>query len=143
MTTAGVASEDGMWRMVRAGRRPGIGVTPEERPRDSQRPDATWETLRVSVPAGSRFDEPVLRERDGELAELNDAIDAGSGRLVIVHGAPGIGKTELLRAARRRAAGRGARVLSAQGSELEASLPTVWCVSCSSASSPQPNRQSA
>src|SRR4051794_3215656 len=78
--------------------------------------------LRVSVPAGSRFDEPVLRERDGELAALNDAIDAGTGRFVIVHGAPGIGKTELLRAARRRAAARGARVLSAQGSELEASF---------------------
>src|SRR5215218_7912589 len=78
--------------------------------------------LRVSVPAVSRFDEPVLRERDGELAALNDAIDAGTGRLVIVHGAPGIGKTELLRTARRRAAARGVRVLSAQGSELEASF---------------------
>ena len=76
----------------------------------------------MPVPARSRFDEPVLRERDGELAELNDAIDAGSGRLVIVHGAPGIGKTELLRAARRRAVARGARVLSAQGSELEESF---------------------
>jgi DNA-binding CsgD family transcriptional regulator len=70
----------------------------------------------------SRFDEPVLRERDGELAELNDAIDAGTGRLVIVQGAPGIGKSELLRAARRRAAARGARVVSAHGSELEESF---------------------
>jgi len=73
----------------------------------------------VSVRVGSRFDEPVLRERDRELAELDDAIDAGSGGVVFLHGPPGIGKTELLRAARRRAAARGARVLSAHGSELE------------------------
>src|SRR4051794_26428910 len=125
MTTAGVTSEDCMSRMFRARCRPGIGVTPEQRPRDAQRLDATWETLRMPVPAGSRFDDPVLRERDAELAELaelDDAIDAGTGRLVIVHGAPGIGKTELLRAARRRAAARGVRVLSARGSELEESF---------------------
>src|SRR3954452_10577208 len=98
MTTAGVTSEDCMSRMFRARCRPGIGVTPEQRPRAAQRLEATWETLRMPGPgvppqnpprppqrpdapgeprprpvrAESRFDEPVLRERDGELAALND-----------------------------------------------------------------------
>src|SRR5579884_3782012 len=47
----------------------------------------------------------------------------GSGRLVVVEGEPGIGKTELLRVARDLAAREGMRVLACRGSELERELP--------------------
>jgi hypothetical protein len=62
----------------------------------------------------------VLLERDGELAEIDDALAAarsGSGRLVIVRGVAGIGKSGLLRAARERARAQGMLVLSAAGLE--------------------------
>ena len=64
----------------------------------------------------------VLLERDAELAELDAALAAarsGSGRLVIVRGEAGIGKSGLLRAARERARALGMLVLSAPGLELE------------------------
>src|SRR5688572_19025271 len=63
-----------------------------------------------------------LLEREAELAELNGAIARardGEGSVVIVEGPPGIGKTELVRAARRIGADAGLTVLSARGSELE------------------------
>jgi DNA-binding CsgD family transcriptional regulator len=64
----------------------------------------------------------LLLERDRELAELERslaAVAAGGGRLVVVEGAPGIGKTRLLREAGERAASTGLSVLSARGGELE------------------------
>jgi DNA-binding CsgD family transcriptional regulator len=64
----------------------------------------------------------VLLERDTELAVLDDALAAaraGSGRLVMLRGAAGIGKSGLLRAARERARGQGMLVLTAAGLELE------------------------
>ena len=61
-----------------------------------------------------------MLEREHELAEidalLNDAV-AGSGRLLVVAGEAGIGKSTLLRAAAARAAGL--RVLTASGGALE------------------------
>src|SRR5215207_361905 len=66
-----------------------------------------------------------LLDRDGELAELEAALDgalAGGGEMVVVEGPPGIGKSELLRAIRERARGRGARVLWARGLEVEREL---------------------
>jgi tetratricopeptide (TPR) repeat protein len=62
-----------------------------------------------------------LFERGRELDELDSQIEraaAGEGRLVVVEGPAGIGKSRLLAEARRRANGS-MRVLSARGSELE------------------------
>ncbi|MCO1574445.1 AAA family ATPase [Crossiella sp. SN42] len=67
-----------------------------------------------------------LFERDAELVrigELLTAAAAGRGRTALVEGVPGIGKTALLAAAGELAAGRGFRVLTASGGELEQDLP--------------------
>jgi DNA-binding CsgD family transcriptional regulator len=65
----------------------------------------------------------TLLEREGELAALDGALDAtgigGDGRLVLIEGPPGIGKTALLGELGTRAAARGRRVLRATGSEME------------------------
>jgi DNA-binding CsgD family transcriptional regulator len=63
-----------------------------------------------------------LLEREAELEDLDAAIDAarrGAGRLVIVEGPAGIGKSRLLAVAGRRAQERGLQVLVARGGELE------------------------
>ena len=63
-----------------------------------------------------------LLERESELAELAGEIAAartGAGRLLLVEGPAGIGKTELLTAARALAEEAGLVVASARGSELE------------------------
>jgi DNA-binding CsgD family transcriptional regulator len=68
----------------------------------------------------------ALLERDDELGALQAALretQAGRGRLVVVEGAPGIGKTRLLREARERAERAGLRVLSARAGELERDFP--------------------
>src|SRR6187551_2118382 len=68
----------------------------------------------------------VLLERERELASLQDLLDAtagGEGRLAILEGPAGIGKTRLLAEARRRAADAGLRVLSARGGEFEREFP--------------------
>ena len=63
-----------------------------------------------------------LLDRDAEVALLREALaDArdGRGRLVIVEGEPGIGKTALLATVRREATEAGCAVLAATGGELE------------------------
>ena len=63
-----------------------------------------------------------LLERSDELARIESALtDArlGRGRLVVVEGPAGIGKTALLDAARTASAASGMRVLRARGTELE------------------------
>ena len=63
-----------------------------------------------------------LLEREAELAALDAAIDAarrGAGRLVVVEGPAGIGKSRLLAVAGHRAQERGMAVLRARGGELE------------------------
>ena len=65
---------------------------------------------------------PQLLERANELAALDRLIEAassGSGAAVMIEGEAGIGKTQLLEAARRRAEASGLLVLSARGGELE------------------------
>src|SRR5688500_2231918 len=73
------------------------------------------------MPAAGR---DSLFERDAELSALAAAAEdalRGEGRLVVVEGPAGIGKTRLLRAAREHAAaGHNARTLAARGTELEA-----------------------
>ena len=63
-----------------------------------------------------------LLERDAELAALEATVDAaraGDGRLVVVEGSVGIGKTRLLSETRERALAAEFQVLTARGGELE------------------------
>src|ERR1700761_4147066 len=67
------------------------------------------------------FEEPLL-EREADLARLGDAVAGvrdGGGRLVIIEGAAGSGKSRLLAAVAEQADAAGFRVLRASGSELE------------------------
>ncbi len=62
----------------------------------------------------------VERESEVErLTRLATAARAGEARVVLVEGAPGVGKTRLLNALREQAAADGMLVLSARSSELE------------------------
>ncbi len=64
----------------------------------------------------------MLLERERELTELGDALRAaseGGGRVILVEGDAGIGKTSLLQAASEIAGGQGFRCLRARASELE------------------------
>lgn len=64
----------------------------------------------------------ALVERVREVEELYTyigGVGAGAGRVVLIEGAPGVGKSRLLHEARRRAEHERLRVLSARGSELE------------------------
>jgi len=70
--------------------------------------------------------EPALLERDVERDELAAALASaqeGSGRLVVIEGDAGIGKTRLLRTARELAEETGLHVLAARATELEAEFP--------------------
>ncbi|HEY2372651.1 MAG TPA: AAA family ATPase [Gaiellaceae bacterium] len=63
-----------------------------------------------------------LLERSEELGRIDVALAdarAGRGRLVVIEGDPGMGKTALLAAARANAAASGMRILRARGTELE------------------------
>ena len=67
-----------------------------------------------------------LLERELEVAETTSSIDQarqGRGQLLVVQAPAGLGKTSLLATAGRTARAGGMRVLSARGSELEASFP--------------------
>src|SRR5689334_16696448 len=64
--------------------------------------------------------------RDTESGALTDHINAarnGNGGAFLVRGAPGIGKTALLEAARAHATTSGLRVLSTTGVQSETHLP--------------------
>ena len=64
----------------------------------------------------------LLLEREAELAALEamlGAAQAGDGRMVVVEGSSGIGKTRLLAAARALAVAAEFEVLTARGGELE------------------------
>jgi ATP/maltotriose-dependent transcriptional regulator MalT len=67
--------------------------------------------------------ERALLERDEELAKLREAVAgalAGDGRLVLIEGSAGIGKSSLLAESRAIASGAGMRVLAARAGEHEA-----------------------
>jgi predicted ATPase len=64
----------------------------------------------------------VLLERERELTQIDRLIDtavAGEGRLLVIEGRAGLGKSALLAELRSRAARRGMSVCAARGSELE------------------------
>jgi DNA-binding CsgD family transcriptional regulator len=68
----------------------------------------------------------VLLERESELREVGLAVEqacAGAGRLVVIEGPAGIGKTRLLDATRAHAREQGMEVHSARASELDRSFP--------------------
>ncbi len=76
------------------------------------------------IPEGSS--EPSLLERAAELRALDDAIVAtadGRGRVVIIEGEAGVGKSSLVRHAIARSGQHGLRLLRATGSELETNYP--------------------
>jgi DNA-binding CsgD family transcriptional regulator len=67
-----------------------------------------------------------LLERDDELHVLGTLVEqaaGGDGRVGLIEGPPGIGKTRLVAAARRLAAEAGMRCLSARGSPIERAFP--------------------
>ena len=67
-----------------------------------------------------------LEERDEALASVAPLLDdacAGRGRLLLVEGPPGIGKTRLLGAITERARATGMRTLRAQAGEFEQDFP--------------------
>jgi DNA-binding CsgD family transcriptional regulator len=68
--------------------------------------------------ASAQFD---LLEREAELEAVARLIDLApdGGRLLVIEGPPGIGKTSLIGETRARALDAGMQVLSARGSELE------------------------
>jgi DNA-binding CsgD family transcriptional regulator len=72
--------------------------------------------------AGSSAGRKAIYEREPELAKLSAALTAargGAGRLVVIEGPAGIGKSRLLAETRAMAGTRGMAVLAARGIELE------------------------
>ena len=68
----------------------------------------------------------VLLERERELAQLGALVDdarAGAGRVVVIEGPAGIGKTSLLAHTRRLADAADLDVLTARGGEVEREFP--------------------
>jgi DNA-binding CsgD family transcriptional regulator len=68
----------------------------------------------------------ALLEREGELDVLRTLVAqaaGGDGRVGLIEGAPGIGKTRLVAAAAQLAADAGMRCLSARGSPMERAFP--------------------
>ena len=69
---------------------------------------------------------PPLLERELELVALGAAMadaERSAGRLTVIEGPAGIGKTRLVEAARSLGQSKGLRVLSARGHELERDFP--------------------
>jgi DNA-binding CsgD family transcriptional regulator/predicted negative regulator of RcsB-dependent stress response len=69
----------------------------------------------------------VLLERDADLAAaeavLREVVGTRTGRLIVVEGVPGVGKTEVLLELTRRAQALGLQVAAATAGELEQDLP--------------------
>src|SRR5450759_4752881 len=78
------------------------------------------------IPDGTFPTRTATLERRSELRAISETLartSAGTGRLVVVEGEAGIGKSTILRAALERAAATGLRSLHATGSELEDMYP--------------------
>ena len=74
----------------------------------------------------TQLQDRLLLEREAEAEALEGALQSalsGRGRLLLVEGKPGEGKTELVELARRQGRELGLDVLSARGSELERGVP--------------------
>jgi tetratricopeptide (TPR) repeat protein len=78
------------------------------------------------APEASLAPWPGLLEREAEMAELSRALAAagqGAGRLVVIEGPAGIGKSRLVAEGRAMAAAAGMTVLTARGMDLERDIP--------------------
>lgn len=96
--------EASLHRPPEEGSEPSVARAMSERDRSSR------------LPAGG------LLEREGELAAIGGLVDsalAGSGRLLVVDGVAGVGKTRLLEEASRAACAAGMDVIRARGVALE------------------------
>ena len=85
-------------------------------------------------PNAGAGNEPLLLEREGELAALRDAFDRlaeGQGSMLLVEGAAGIGKTTLLRGAAGLGAGRSVPRSRGRAGQLEREVPFGVPASCS------------
>ena len=86
-------------------------------------PAASYDRLRVQMAQRSYLpDRPRLLEREAEVAAIGAAVAgavANAGRLVVIEGHAGMGKTRLLEEARTTAAQAGVEVLAARAGELE------------------------
>jgi DNA-binding SARP family transcriptional activator len=121
----------GALRRARATLADELGVDPGPALREleqqvlAQAPELTVPVQRSRSPAPAAPAAPVpddLLDRERELTAVRSALDdlaAGEPRLLLIEGPAGIGKTRLLTEARRLAADRSVRVLSARGSQLE------------------------
>src|SRR3954454_19152295 len=77
---------------------------------------------RPGHPVAAVHQPPLLLEREHELQTLEGAVAAAAGRagqIVVVEGAPGLGKTQLLADAAAAARRSGQLVLEGRGAELE------------------------
>src|SRR5215210_5882826 len=105
-----------------------VGARPTRRLGRGPRPHAARprpSCLRCASMADAGVKE-LLLERDGELESLRSALAeavAQGGRLALVEGPAGIGKSRLLAELRSAAQEDDVRVLSARGSELEREFP--------------------
>ncbi len=83
-------------------------------------------TTRQAAGRDARLMREGLWERETELAALQDgvaALSAGNGRLLVIEGPAGVGKSQLLLTARRAAEERRLTTLAARGMELERGVP--------------------
>ena len=111
-----------------------LGIEPGERLRDLERavlaqdPALALDASPVADATAERPSRGAFVGRDDELAELRGALDsalAGSGRLVLVSGEPGIGKSRLTDELIDQARARGARVLVGRCWEA-GGAPAYW-----------------
>src|SRR4051812_30763782 len=106
-----------------------------EPPHNGEHPETAPETFREAAQRSSRRGKcqlmqhtgtAALLERDTELEQLGTLLaeaSEGRGRLVLIEGPPGIGRTGLVAAVRRRAHEHGTTTLAARASELDRDFP--------------------
>jgi hypothetical protein len=88
--------------------------------------DAGSIRVRIGTTREQPHDERVLVERDDAILAVSRCLDgasAGFGRIVVLQGPAGTGKTALLAVAQAHALSRGMQVLSATGGALERDFP--------------------
>ena len=95
---------------------------PEQAPAGVRMPAYTAQLRAIAAPARTG----TIFERETELSAIDAVLDAaagGQGRVVLVEGPAGIGKSRLLAEVRALAAERGLRPLAGRASELERDFP--------------------
>lgn len=89
-----------------------------------ERPSVAGRSEALRIASGAEQDSPL--ERESELAGIGDALAgarAGTGSMLVIEGPAGIGKSRLMRQARRFARGSDMTELTARGAELERGHP--------------------